>query len=175
MHIILGLLGTIVTILVLTNRLKGLGIDFGWLNPISWAHRRKWRKKYHADPAFSIESPLEAAAGLLYVAAKATGEMTQQERSFLLTSFEKDFNLSSQEAYDLLSSCAFIIKDVEKVMKQLPLFLQPSSALFSQGKKKSTLTLLNKLAEFAVPPCEQQKQFILSVSKQFIPNKEENW
>jgi len=35
MHIILGVLGAIVTILVLLNRLADAGIDVGWLNPFA--------------------------------------------------------------------------------------------------------------------------------------------
>lgn len=41
MHIVLAVLGSLVTILILLNRLKGLGIDFGWLNPFTWHRRRQ--------------------------------------------------------------------------------------------------------------------------------------
>ena len=35
MHVILGILGVFVTILILMNRLQQGGIDIGWLNPFS--------------------------------------------------------------------------------------------------------------------------------------------
>ena len=73
MHIILGILGSIITILVLTKQLSRLGIDITWLNPFAWARRKKWQKQYHADPAFSLDGPMEAVAGLLYVMAKCSG------------------------------------------------------------------------------------------------------
>ena len=55
MHIILGMLGTIVTILILLNRLAEAGIDIGGLNPFLWNRRRKWKKMYQGNPVFKIE------------------------------------------------------------------------------------------------------------------------
>ena len=60
MHIIFGLLGTIVTILILLNRLADAGIDLGGLNPFLWSRRRKWRKQYEGNPVFKIENPMDA-------------------------------------------------------------------------------------------------------------------
>ncbi len=70
MHIILGILGALVTILILANRLQDNGIDVGWLNPFSWARRRKFRKEYQMHPAYTLESPLDVAA--LFMVAVAT-------------------------------------------------------------------------------------------------------
>jgi len=177
MHIILGLLGTIVTILVLVNRLKGTGIDLGWLNPFSWAHRRRWRKKYNADPAFMIENSLEAAAGLLYVTAKCTGEMTQEEKSFLLNAFENSFNLSNREASDLLSSCSFILKDEDEILNKVDKFLQPSLANFSDSQKRSTLSLVKELANLGDSPTDKQKDLINKISSVFDNKqpKKDSW
>lgn len=41
MHIVLGLLGTLVTILWLLYRLAEMGIDLGGLNPWAWRRRRQ--------------------------------------------------------------------------------------------------------------------------------------
>ena len=54
MHIILGFLGAVVTILVLFKRLSDAGIDIGWLNPFAWRRRRAWRNKYQGNPIFSL-------------------------------------------------------------------------------------------------------------------------
>lgn len=62
MHIVLGLLGSIVTILYLLDR---LGIDLGGLNPFYWQRRRAWEKKYQGDPIYSVEDPMHVAAILI--------------------------------------------------------------------------------------------------------------
>jgi len=177
MHIILGVLGTIVTILFLVSRLKGLGIDLGWLNPFSWAHRRRWRKKYNADPAFMIKSPMESAAGLMYVTAKCTGEMTQEEKAFLLNTFENSFNLSNREASDLLSSCSFILKDEDEILNKVDKFLQPSLDRFSDAQKESTISLVREISNLGASPTDKQKELLNKISSVF-DNKnaqEKNW
>jgi len=42
---ILAVLGVIVTILILLNRLANAGMDLGGLNPFLWQRRRNWRKR----------------------------------------------------------------------------------------------------------------------------------
>lgn len=78
MHIVLGFLGIIVTILVLLNRLAEAGIDLGGLNPYLWHRRRKWRNKYQGNPVFKIENPMDATAILMVAATKADGDMRRQ-------------------------------------------------------------------------------------------------
>ena len=62
MHIVLGALTTIVTILWLLHRLAEMGIDLGGLNPWYWRRRRAWRKKYEGDPIYAVEDPIDVAA-----------------------------------------------------------------------------------------------------------------
>ncbi len=45
MHVIIGVLGSIITILILLNRLAEAGIDLGGLNPFLWKRRRQWKQK----------------------------------------------------------------------------------------------------------------------------------
>ena len=97
MHIILGALGTIVTILILLNRLADAGIDLGGLNPYLWNRRRKWRNQYEGNPVFKIESPMDATAILMVAATKADGDMTKEEKNLLLHLFETEFKLSKKD------------------------------------------------------------------------------
>ena len=62
MHIVLGLLGAIVTILVLLSRLADAGISLGGLNPFLWHRRRKWQNKMSGDPIFQVDHPMDATA-----------------------------------------------------------------------------------------------------------------
>lgn len=177
MHIILAALGAIVTILILFNRLKDAGIDIGWLNPFSWAHRRRWRKKFNADPAFMLDSPMEVAAGLMYVAAKATGEMTQEERQFILEKFEQDFNLTSSQANDLLSSTSYIIKDEEKVLTQVSDFVASSLSNFSQEQIDSTINLVNQVINLNPSQNIKQLRLLKDMKQAFSLDKpqKESW
>ncbi|MES9814139.1 MAG: hypothetical protein ABW161_15175 [Candidatus Thiodiazotropha sp.] len=81
MHIVLGALGAIITILILVNRLSDNGIDIGWLNPFAWKRRHEWSKKYHANPVFSIQSPMDVTALLMVALAKSEGDMSADQKN----------------------------------------------------------------------------------------------
>ncbi len=147
MHIILGALSTVVTILILTNRLSEAAIDLGWLNPVSWQRRRRWQKKYHSDPAFSIESPLEVTAGLMYTMARCSGDVSREQKKCMLDIYQKEFKLSEQKATELLSSCSFLIKDEDAIINNLRDYVKASWSRFDSEKKESALELIEKVGD----------------------------
>ena len=146
MHIVLGILGPIVTILILLNRLAEAGIDIGGLNPFLWSRRRKWRKQYTGNPLFQIESPMDAAGILLVGAAKADGDISIEEKKKLQSIFETEFHLSSKDAAGLMISCVHLIGDGEELRSNLAQFLKPSLDQFKSEQISSTLQLLNEVA-----------------------------
>jgi hypothetical protein len=146
MHIVLALLGTIVTILILLNRLADAGIDLGGLNPYLWNRRRKWRNQYEGNPIFKIENPMDATAILMVAAAKADGDMTKEDKSLLLNLFENDFKLSKKDAAGLLISSVHLLGDGNEVRNNLKKFLSPSKTSFTEDQAKSALSLISQAA-----------------------------
>ena len=93
MHILLGLLGTIVTLLVILYRLADVGIDLGGLNPFAWRRRRAWRQKFESNPIFALSDAREIAAVLLTGVAKIDGDLSAEEKRELLREFETSFSM----------------------------------------------------------------------------------
>jgi uncharacterized tellurite resistance protein B-like protein len=177
MHIIMGILGSIITILVLVNQLSRAGIDIAKFNPFSWYRRNKWQKKYHADPAFSLDRPMEAVAGLLYVMAKCSGEITREQKEYILYLFQNEFRLSEDKARELLSSSSFLLKDEDQIIDHLKDFLKPSLAKFDDEKRASTLDLLQKVADCEGDRTTKQEEFLNKLTPFFqeIPVAERKW
>ncbi len=177
MHIILGILGSVITILILTKQLARLGIDVGWLNPFTWARRNKWQKQYHADPAFSLDRPMEAVAGLLYVMAKCSGEITREQKECLIEIFETEFRLGERQATELMSSSSFLLKDEDEIFDNLQAFMKPSLAKFDTEKKQSTLAMLQKVADCEGKRTGKQTEFLNKVTPFFqeTPEPERKW
>ncbi len=146
MHIIIGVLGSMITILILLNRLAQAGLDFAMLNPFLWRRRRQWRKKYDGDPVFKIGAPMDATAVLMVCAAKADGDMTKEDKSLLLNLFEKEFKLSKKEAASLLISSAHLLGDGNEVRNKLKQFLSPSIERFTEAQASSAMSLLRNVA-----------------------------
>ena len=146
MHILLALLGSIITILVLLKRLGDVGIDLGGLNPFLWHRRRRWRLKVEGDPIFSIADPMEATAILLVAVAKADGDMAVEQKNQLLTIFNERFHLSAKEAADLMVSSVHLLGDGFTLRNNVEKFLAASVEHFSASQKISALELINEVA-----------------------------
>ena len=172
MHIVLELLGSVITILILVNVLSRNGIDLGRLNPFAWRRRHQWQKKYHADPAFSLEKPMEAVAGLLYVMAKCSGEITREQKQCILDLFRSEFKLDDNRARELLSSSSFLLKDEDKVLHNLKEYLKPSLARFDDEKRASTLEMMQKVGDCEGGMTAKQRDLMDKAVPLFMPTPE---
>jgi len=167
MHLILGLLGTIITILVLLNRLSDTGIDLTWLNPFAWFRRRAWQKKYQGNVAFSLESPMEVAALLATTVAKIDGEISREEKAVLLGLFQHEFGKTEKEASDLLMSSTYIFGDGEQAISKPAKVLEKSLSNFTQDQAKSVLTLLTEISKIEHRNTLEKSSFIDKVEQEF--------
>jgi hypothetical protein len=158
MHIILGVLGSLVTILILLNRLAEAGIDLGGLNPFLWHRRRKWRNLYEGNPVFKIQSPMDATAILMVAVAKSDGDMTREDKGLLLRLFEDEFKLSKKDAAGLLISSAHLLGDGTEVRNNVKKFLTPSEESFTDLQARSATALLTQVASTSgsIHPCAQE-------------------
>ena len=139
---ILGILGAIVTILILLNRLANAGIDLGGLNPFLWNRRRNWRKKYEGSLIFQIEDPMEVTALLMVAVVKADGDITKEDKQKVLSLFESEFNLSKKEAISLLISSTHLYGDGNELKSGVKKVLKTSLNSFSETQAKSAISLI---------------------------------
>lgn len=160
MPAILGLLGTIVTILWLLYRLAEMGIDLGGLNPFLWRRRSKWKKHYEANPIYKIESPMEATALLITATAKADGDMSAEDKQTILQIFENEFHLSVKEAVALLTASSHLLGKGDEVRDNLKGVLAPSLGNFSTSQAESAIHLLEKMAKIGNAASELKQHIV---------------
>lgn len=172
MHIILGAIGSIVTILWLLHRLAEMGIDLGGLNPWLWRRRRNFKRAYEANPVFGIESPMEVTALLITATAKADGDMSSEEKQEILRIFESEFRLSEREASELLTASAHLLGRGEEVRDQLEAVLAPSLGRFSAEQSESAIALLHRIAAVSDSPTASQRELVSQVEAQLGVNSE---
>lgn len=174
MHIILGALGTIVTILILFNRLSDNGIDIGWLNPFLWNRRRKWRKKYQGNPVYKIENPMETTAILTLAVVKADGDMTKDDKNLLLSLFESKFKLTRKDAAGLLISSAHLVGDGTEVREDVKKFLSPSKASFTESQAESAISLITQVAGNPDNMHPNTQELVHKINKEMQPHPSSN-
>ncbi|MBF7073400.1 TerB family tellurite resistance protein [Glaciecola sp. MH2013] len=171
MHIILGVLGALVTILILANRLQENGIDVGWLNPFSWARRRKFRKEYQMHPAYTLESPLDVAALFMVAVAKADGDITRAQKDKIFELFQSELKLSEKQATDLFGSSVHIFGRGDDVLDNPSRVLARTAESFTDEQVHSVLSMLDIIASVDGSPSEAQIKLIKKITKA-IPIKD---
>ncbi len=167
MHIILGLLGTIVTILVLFKRLSDAGVDIGWLNPFAWRRRRAWRKQYEGNPIFSLYEPLEVAALLATTAAKIDGDLSAEEKTRLLSLFQSEFHKDEKEASDLLMSSIYLFGDGQDAIAKPEKIMKSALDKFDEDKARSVMNLLKEISQIEPKNQDAKQQYIAKVEAVF--------
>ncbi len=168
MHILLGLLVTIVTVLILLKRLADNGIDLAGLNPFLWRRRRNWRLQVEGDPVFAIEDPKDMAALLVVGVAKIDGEISAEEKHAIRSEFETTFSMSASDAAELLASSAYLLRDGEVLRSQLEAVLKRTHDRFTGEQIDSLFEMINRVALVDGTPTDMQVEFIASLRRQLM-------
>lgn len=175
MHIILGLLGTIVTILVLLNRLRENGIDIGWLNPFTWHRRKTYRKEHDLTPAFKLDSPMEVAALYVVSIAKIDGDISKEQKAKILYLFENEFHLSTQDARDLLKSSVYLLSHTNEVFDKPEKVMERCFDNISSEQMKSICYLIDEVANVEESRSLEQQKLISKIKKSCLKPKSSDW
>lgn len=168
MHIILGILGSIVTILYLLTRLTNLGLDFSWLNPFHWRRRRAWAKKYQGDPIYTVEDPTQVAALLIVGAAKLEGDLTAEQKKMAMRRFESKFSLDMGGASDLLGSASHLLGAPQVIEGQLQGLADRNTKTFSLEQSESMIQMMIEVASADGDLSIKQRGYIDGIRSHFI-------
>jgi uncharacterized tellurite resistance protein B-like protein len=169
MHIVLGVLGTIVTILILLNRLAEAGIDLGGLNPFLWHRRRMWRRRLEGDPVYQMENPMDVTALLMVAVAKSDGDMSSEEKKKILEMFQNEFHLSRRDASDLMVASVFVLKDGSALRSNPSKVLQPSLPKFTQEQAASAVSLISQVGRIDPEPNEVRETLVNDICALLSP------
>jgi hypothetical protein len=167
MHVVIGVLGSIITILILLNRLAEAGIDLGGLNPYLWHRRRQWQKKLQGNPLYHIESPLDVTALLATATAKSDGDMSSEEKKALLNLFQKEFSMSKKDAAELLIAGAYLLGNGEDLRANLEKVIEPSLASFTPDQATAATDLLDEICAIDAIGIELKRDFVEKVKAVF--------
>lgn len=173
MHIVLGLLTSVLTILYLLDR---LGVDVGWLNPFAWRRRRAWARKYEGDPIYSVEDPIHVAAILIIGVAKFEGDLGAEQKQAVLSQFEQKFSMSPQAAKELMTAATHLLGAPQIIESQLNGLADKHKSTFSGDQAASLFEMLHHVVTVEGDMSETQKEFVNGLRSRFaIPRAEGTW
>ena len=132
MHIVVGVLVALGSVLWALNRLQANGLDLNAFNPFTWFRRHKWKQKQGKKALHLIESPMEVASVLLVGIVALEGAITIEQRDYIFSVFTDEFGVPNEAAGELYASASYLIKDELGLAGQIRTILAPSRSKFGQ-------------------------------------------
>lgn len=146
MHVIIAAITAIAGLFWALNSLQRSGFDLNSLNPFLAYRRWRWRSTYGARPIYRLERPMDVAAVLLLGIAKADGDITSDQKRELQAMFQSEFEISRDQAADLLLASSHLIRDQIYIVDHLDKILETSAARFEPAAVGSLLGMMRKIA-----------------------------
>ncbi len=167
MHIVIAAITALAGLLWAINSLQRSGFSVSSINPFLAYRRWKWSKTYGVKPIYRLERPMDVAAVLLLGIAKADGEITSDQKRELQNMFQSEFEISRDEAADLLLASSHLIRDEIYIVDHLEKILEPSAARFEPAAVGSLLGMMRKLAALDGSINGEQQKLIDATDRYF--------
>jgi uncharacterized tellurite resistance protein B-like protein len=172
MHIVIAAVTALAGLLWALNSLQRSGFSFSSLNPFLAYRRWQWRKTYGGRPIYKLERPMEVAAVLLLGVAKADGDITSDQKRELQAMFQSEFDISRDEAADLLLASSYLIRDEIYIVDHLDKILERSVQRFEPSAVGSLLGMMRRVAALdGSINTEQQK--LIDATERFFSSRQQ--
>ena len=167
MHIIIGAITALAGLLWAINSLQRSGFSLSSLNPFLAYRRWKWSRTYGSKPIYRLERPMDVAAVLLLGTAKADGAITSDQKRELQNLFQSEFEISRDEAADLLLASSHLIRDEIYIVDHLDKILEPSAPKFEPSAVNSLLSMMRRVAALDGSINGEQQKLIDATDRYF--------
>ena len=167
MHVIIAALTALAGLFWALNALQRSGFNLNALNPFLAYRRWKWSRAYGAKPIYRLERPMDVAAVLLLGIAKADGNITSDQKRELQAMFQSEFEISRDEAADLLLASSHLIRDEIYIVDHLDKILALSTPHFEPAAVGSLLAMMRRLAAMDGSINGEQQKLIEATERYF--------
>ena len=172
MHIVIAAITALAGLLWALNSLQRSGFSFSSINPFLAYRRWQWRRTYGGRPIFQLQQPMEVAAVLLLGVAKADGDITSDQKRELQAMFQSEFDISRDEAADLLLASSHLIRDEIYIVDHLDKILERSAPRFEPATVGSLLGMMRRVAALdGSINTEQQK--LIDTTERFFSSRQQ--
>lgn len=128
MGFLMQLLGLLTALIFVAEGLKRLGIDVGWLNPLTFFRRRAWKKKVSLSPLYALEHPVDVAGVLALAVAECAGPQTEERRAATQALLAQHLGMQEKDAQDLWLASAHLLRAHPLATPEVPAVLQKAAA-----------------------------------------------
>jgi uncharacterized tellurite resistance protein B-like protein len=167
MHIVIAVITALAGLIWALSSLANSGFRLSSLDPFAAYRRWQWRRTYGAKPIYKLDRPMDVAALLLLGIAKADGDITSDQKRELQTIFQTEFEMSRDEAADLLLASSHLIRDEIYIVDHLDKILERSAARFEPENVRSLLALMRRVAALDGSINGEQQKLIDATERYF--------
>lgn len=167
MHIVIAVITALAGLLWAVNSLMHSGFHLSSLNPFAAYRRWQWRRTYGARPIYRLERPMDVASVLLLGVAKADGDITSDQKRELQAIFQSEFEISRDEAADLLLASSHLIRDEIYIVDHLDKILERSASRFEAENVSTLLALMRRVAALDGSINAEQQKLIDATERYF--------
>lgn len=171
MGVILQILGLVITFTMAMEALRRFGIDVGWLNPLTFFHRRAWKKKVSTPPLYALDHPVDVVAVLALATVQTTGLVTAQQKSGVQALLSQHLGLSDADASGLCVASAHMLRNRPLAVSELPAVLERSADRFTDYHLQTLKTILRSAALIEPPVNAAQQELMDAVDAYFDKKK----
>lgn len=155
------------------NSLQRSGFHFSSLNPFLAYRRWQWRKTYGGKPIYKLDRPMDVAAVLLLGVAKADGDITSDQKRELQAMFQSEFDLTRDQAADLLLASSHLIRDEIYIVDNLDKVLERSIERFEPGAGESLIRMMRTVALLDGSINGEQQKLIEATERYFAARQKQ--
>ncbi|RRD57839.1 phenylacetic acid degradation protein [Comamonadaceae bacterium OH2545_COT-014] len=174
MGLLMQIIGLLMGLIFVAEGLKRLGIDVGWLNPLTFFRRRAWKKKITQPPLYALEHPVDVV-GVLALAVAQAGQAQpgaalpheSARASAAQALLRQHLSLDEKAAQDLWLASAHLLRAHPLTPREVPAVLTRSAARFTPYHQDTLRTVLHAVAH-AQPPVTAEQQALLDAVAAFF-------
>lgn len=174
MGLLMQIIGLLMGLIFVAEGLKRLGIDVGWLNPLTFFRRRAWRKKITQPPLYALEHPVDVV-GVLALAVAQAGQaqpggaapLHEDVASSAQALLRQHLGLDDKAAQDLWLASAHLLRAHPLTPREVPAVLARSAARFTSYHQDTLRAVLHAVAQ-AQPPVTAGQQALLDAVAAFF-------
>jgi uncharacterized tellurite resistance protein B-like protein len=167
MHIVIAAITALAGLFWALNSLQRSGFNPSSLNPFLAYRRWKWSRTHGTKPIYRLDRPMDVAAVLLLGISKADGAITSDQKRELLVLYQSEFDISRNEASDLLLASSHLIRDEIYLVDHLDKILAPSAERFEPDAIASLLRMMRRVAALDGSMNAEQEKLINATEAYF--------
>lgn len=167
MGLLIELLGLVLAVAVALGALKRNGVDIGWLNPFTFFHRMRWKKKSTIPPLYALDHPIDVVGVLALAAVQTSGIVTSKQKEGVLALLCQHLSMDEAEANKLWILSSHLLRHRALDAREVPAVLEKSADKFSDYHQRTLMAVIQAAIAIEPPQNTAQSELVAAIEAFF--------